>query len=240
MMVTRLNVNEVKLSQLNYEWYLDPSEFNFEKERKKAFLLPQWGIYVCALARARIMDATWYCGNDAIYSDTDSIKYIGNHEDYFNLVNKETSDKMKKVCNDLSLPFEHFSDLGSFEQEYGGREVSGKFLGAKRYIITDQGETHSTIAGLPKGTLEKYCEIHGYDMYDVFDNNMLMDMSVSCKNAHCYNDKPHQDIIDGTLCAELSSVGIYPIDFTMKLDHYYYYLIQQILEEREAYENRIY
>jgi hypothetical protein len=60
------------------------------------------------------------------------------------------------------------------------------------------------------------------------------------KNAHCYNDKPHQQYIDGVLCAELSSVGIYPIDFTMKLSDYYLACIQAEEERNEAYESRIY
>lgn len=240
MCCTRLVTSEVKMSQLTYEWYLDGSEFDYEKERKKAFLLPQWAIYICALARARICSAILACGDDSIYTDTDSIKYLGDHEEYFNMVNKMTREKMFKTCALLGLDPVYFDDLGSFETEYGGREVKGKFLGAKRYIITDEGKDLVTIAGLPKGTLQKYCKDNNLNIYDVFSDGMIMDLNVSCKNAHTYNDKPHQDWIAGELCAELSSVGIYPIDFTMKLDRYYMHLINNMLEERRPYEIRVY
>lgn len=251
MSVTKLNISEVKMSNIDYRWYLDDSEFNYDKERDKAFLLPQWGIYICAYSRSRILQAIYNCGRDAVYSDTDSIKYLGDHEEYFKAVNKNTAETMKKVCERYDLDYSYFYDLGSFEKEYGGREVSGKFLGAKRYLITDQGETEVTIAGLPKKSLPEFVdrlnlqhEITEYSprvsIYDVFDNGMLINAEVSMKNAHTYNDDMHTDIIDGVYCAELSSVGIYPIDFTMKLSYYYMALIQAEKERNERYESRIY
>lgn len=247
MTVTRLNTSEVKMSQLNYEWYLDPSTFNYEKERKKAFLLPQWGIYVCALARERVCLGILACsstgkidGSDACYSDTDSIKYLGDHEDYFTMVNANTREIMKNVCNMYGLEYEYFDDLGTFESEYGGRQVTAKFLGAKRYIITDQGKNIVTIAGLPKRALNEYCDKNNLNIYDVFNDHMLMNIDVSLKNAHQYNDEPHHDIIDGVPVSELSSVGIYPIDYTMKLDSFYATMIQYINERGLSYEDRIY
>ncbi len=243
MTVTRLNTSEVKMSQLDYTWYLDPSAFDYDRERKKAFLLPQWGIYVCALARERICLSILACGDDgrdSIYTDTDSIKYLGDHDDYFELVNKKTHETMKKVCNMYGLEYQYFDDLGSFEPEYGGRTVTGKFLGAKRYIITDQGRDIVTIAGLPKNALAEYCKNNGLNIYDVFNDNMLMSIDVSLKNAHQYNDEPHHDIINGVPVSELSSVGIYPIDFTMRLDSFYATMINMINERSLQYEDRIY
>lgn len=258
MTVTKLNTSEVKMSQLDYTWYLDDSEFNYDNERKKAFLLPQWGIYICAYSRYRIQLAIHsmigkdgLAGKDSIYTDTDSIKYIGDHEDYFNEVNRKTAETMKDVCKMYDLNYDYFYDLGSFEPEYNRREVMGKFLGAKRYIITDKDDTHITVAGLPKKSLTDYInrkkiqwEIYqegAYpDIYEFFDDGMLLNSEVSMKNAHCYNDSPHSEIIDGVLCAELSSVGIYPIDFTMKLSEYYMILIRLEKERAEQYEDRIY
>lgn len=239
----KLVTNEVKLSQIDGTWFLDSSKFDYEKERKKAILLPQWGIYVCALARERICTAIYFTGekgHDALYSDTDSIKYVGGHEQYFEMVNDATRTNMKKACERLNLDFDLFYDLGSFDKEYGGREVRAKFLGAKRYIIEDQGKPKVTIAGLPKGALENYCKTHQKDIFETFEHGMLMNVEVSLKKAHSYNDEPHEDIIDGVPVAELSSVGIYPIDFTMKLNEYYLALISHYKEVDEQYEKRIY
>lgn len=240
MTVTRIAEGQVIMSQIDYKWDIDDSNFNYEEEKKKAFLLPQWGIYVTAYSRYRICNTILDIGNDAIYSDTDSIKYIGDHEDYFDRINAIIHDDMKKVCAEYDLDYDLFHDLGEFEQEYGGRAVKGKFLGAKRYIITDQGKDIVTIAGLPKNSLTNYCKKHNLNIYDVFNDNMLMDIDVSMKNAHCYNDAPHHDIIDGVPVSELSSCGIYPIEFTMKLDAYYAFLINDLKERSKRYETRIY
>lgn len=157
---------------------------------------------------------------------------------------------MKKVCEMYSLDYSLFDDLGSFEKEYD-KPVRGKFMGAKRYIIQDDTGYHVTIAGLPKNSLIEYInklkiqyEIYGYgsypDMFKLFENRMLLNSEVSLKNAHCYNDDAHTHKIDGVECMELSSVGIYPIDFTMKLSDFYLSLIQNEIERSKNYENRIY
>lgn len=254
MCCTRMVENEVCMSELSCEWYLDGSKFDYEKERKKAFLLPQWGIYICAYSRMRILTAISMMGEggrDACYSDTDSIKYVGNHDDVIEIINKQARTTMKDVCKRYELDYSLFWDLGSFEKEYEGKEVEMKFLGAKRYLVKDESGYHTTIAGLPKKALQGFVnklklqhDIFEYGTYpeefDIFTDKMLLSADVSLKNAHQYNDEPHAGIIDGVQCYELSSVGIYPIDFTMKLSEFYLALIATIEEGRLQYENRIY
>lgn len=251
MTVTRLVTDEVKMSEISCNWYSDNSDFDYEKERSRAFLLPQWGIYVCAYSRYRILMAIYNLGKDACYSDTDSIKYVGEHDDYFNKVNNDTQAIMKDVCNMYGLDYSVFYDLGSFASEYQGRKVTAKFLGAKRYIIKDIDGYHVTIAGLPKKSLTGYInklklqhEIYQYgeypNMFDMFSHNMFLDAEISLKNAHTYNDDVHTHTIAGVKCMELSSVGIYPIDFTMKLSDFYLSLIAMQQERSLQYESRIY
>lgn len=252
MCVTRLVENEILISDISCDWYVDSSKFNYDKERKKAFLLPQWGIYICAYSRFRILSAIFSLGKDACYSDTDSIKYIGNHSDYFEKVNEETRRTMKEVCDRYNLNYDLFYDLGSFEQEYEGKQVQAKFLGAKRYMIKHNGNYEITVAGLPKKALQGYFnklkiqhimfEYGNYplDMFELFSDKMFLSAEVSLKNAHSYNDEPHHTTINGYECFELSSVGIYPIDFTMKLSEFYMVLIQLEKERTKQYEDRIY
>ena len=258
MCCTRLVESEVMLSDVTCEWYLDYNSFDYDKERKKAFLLPQWGIYICAYSRFRILESIYQisdgkgrAGNQACYSDTDSIKYVGNHDEFIEVSNKATRLKMKEVCERYNLDYSLFYDLGSFEKEYGGRGVRAKFLGAKRYIIEQDGEYYTTIAGLPKKALAGYVagrkiqwEIYQYGDYpttfSIFTDKMLLSADVSLKNAHTYNDEPHAGTINGVGVFELSSVGIYPIDFTMKLAPYYMTLITMLNERTEHYEDRIY
>lgn len=250
MTVTRLVTSEVKMSDISCMWYDDNTGFDYDKERERAFLLPQWGIYVCAYSRHRILTAIHSIGRDAVYSDTDSLKFIGDHSDYFEAINKQTEKIMIDVCKRYNLPIDLFNDLGSFENEYGDTGVTAKFLGAKRYITLEDDGYHTTIAGLPKKALSNYLdklkiqyEIYGGkypDMFEIFTDKMLLNSDVSLKNAHTYNDDYHSNIIDGVKCEELSSVGIYPIDFTMKLSQFYLALIQAESEEQKNYESRIY
>jgi hypothetical protein len=68
----------------------------------------------------------------------------------FEEINTATEKTVKYMCEELDLDYSLFYDLGSFESEYNGDELTGKFLGAKRYIVTYKGVDHVTIAGLPK------------------------------------------------------------------------------------------
>ena len=252
MCVTRLVESEITLDNITCEWGSDNSNFDYESERKRAFLLPQWGIYICAYSRKRILEAIYSCGKDSLYTDTDSIKYIGNHSEYFEKENTKCREIMRDVCGLYNLDYNLFYDLGSFEKEFDGDKVKAKFLGAKRYIIKHNGNYEVTVAGLPKNSLKELYtklkiqyEIFNYkkyplEIFDYFTDRMLLDSEVSLKNAHTYNDEPHTSIINGVKCCELSSVGIYPIDFTMKLSEFYIRLINQLRESEVNYESRIY
>ena len=241
MTVTRLTEKEIALDD-NNEWIIE-NNFNYEEEKRKAFLLPQWGIYVCAYSRYRLLEMLYKIQKDGkyegIYCDTDSIKCVGDYNKLFENENKKIENTMKKVCNMYNLDFSVFHDLGSWEKEFS--KVKGKFLGAKRYIITDEnGNTKATIAGLPKKSFMEYCKKYNKNPYDVFNDNMMMDIEVSFKNASCYNDLPHYDIVEGEKMMELSSVGIFPIEFTMNVNDYYLNQIEILKRRYEKNESRVY
>lgn len=241
MTVTRLSEKEYVLDE-NNEWSVI-SDFDYEREKTKSFLLPQWGIFVCAYSRYRLLKTLIKikAGDtyEGVYCDTDSIKYVNSYDDIFINDNKNTEKIMKGVCKKYGLDFEIFHDLGSWEKEY--TNVKSKFLGAKRYILTDEkGNIKTTIAGLPKKALLEYCKKNNKNPYDVFTHKMLIDIDVSFKNASCYNDTPHSDIIEGVKMMELSSVGIFPIEFTMKLNEIYLAEILKLKERYSKNENRIY
>lgn len=245
LLVTRLVEKEILYTD---DWHVDKSAFDFESEKEKAFLLPQWGVYVTAHARAELLNTVAdieqeaVCdGGDVLYCDTDSIKmlHFDKHKHLIEEYNDDTKKKMVDVCKRYNLPLEHFDDLGCFDIEY--ENYTSKFLGAKRYITTDdKGKTKVTVAGLPKNALPDYCEREHKDIYDVFNNNMFMDIDVATKNASCYNDEPHSDIIDGVRMSELSSIGIFPIPFTLKLKDLYLMQIESINGQNRKFEFRDY
>lgn len=172
------------------------------------------------------------------YCDTDSIKLLHYDmvKDIVSDYNQKRAEQMKQICKQKNLPFELFNDLGGFDLEY--TNVTGKFLGAKRYIITHDGETTVTVAGLPKSVLPDYCKKNNLDIYDVFKDGMMLGVEVAMKNAHAYFDEPYEEEVNGQVMRELSGCGIFKIPFTMKLDEFFAYQIRSIQHQNEKLEIR--
>ena len=69
---------------------------------------------------------------------------------------------------------------------------------------------------------------------------MLLDIEVSGKKTAIYNDEPHENIINGKLMKELSSVSIVDIPFNLHLSQLYLLLLNDYLEENEKLEERVF
>lgn len=126
-----------------------------DKHNKRAFLNYAWGVWTTCWSRRRLADGiNIVTKNDTepfnfIYSDTDSIKYIGDvsFKDYNDKVEAEAircgayaSDNKGEV---------HF--MGVYEDE--GYKLPNRFktLGAKKYVLEDEDKKlHITIAGVNK------------------------------------------------------------------------------------------
>lgn len=147
------------------------------------FLFYPWGIYVTAHARRRLYQAIHEVGNDFVYCDTDSVKFVNMsaHADYFEKVNKQAHEKMQLVSARADKPIDYIIPqapngerkcLGVWEKEF----VATKFksLGAKRYIYElPNGERKITVAGSNKaGTLE-YLETFE-DPFEAFNENLIV------------------------------------------------------------------
>lgn len=134
-------------------------------EKRNRFLFYPWGIWVTAHARWRLHDAILAIGDDFRYCDTDSVKFVGNHDDYFSLVNQtawremENCAKRNKIPLDYMIPRSPAGEqkcMGVWEKEWDG--VDFKTLGAKRYLIhfkkerdiKKHGEWELTVAGTNK------------------------------------------------------------------------------------------
>lgn len=205
-------------------------ELRCAKTFPKVRLLPQWGCWVTAHARKRLLDMVYEIDDDVIYCDTDSIYFINpkDHESKVEAWNDHIHSYNKHV---LGLP-EEFETLGDFDWLSKDNYTRFKTLGAKRYIKTGtDGHTEVTIAGLPKGTLEAAALDANKDIYDFFTDGMELSILFSKKNAHMYNDLPTDAVIDGVAMHEETSLGIYPVSFTLTLDEYYASCIDYVIEE---------
>lgn len=125
------------------------------KHNKSAFLNYAWGVWCTAHSRKRLSDGIDIVTKNGsepmnfIYSDTDSIKYVGDVDfsDYNNMVQKQALDtKAYAVDNNGEVHF-----MGVYEPEGYDKPNRFKTLGAKKYVLEDHDKKlHITIAGVNK------------------------------------------------------------------------------------------
>lgn len=165
------------------------------------FLFYGWGIWVTAYARRNLFTGIKELGNDYIYADTDSLKFINLdvHKDYFNRYNEIVVLKLKKAMEHHKLPFEmctpttiegKVKTLGVWD--YEGMYKKFKTLGAKRYMIVDENDKLSlTISGVNKKHAVPYL-LKKYGSNDAvlrqFKEGMLIPKDYTGKMTHTYID----------------------------------------------------
>lgn len=217
----------------------------FDELKRNEILLPFYGIWCTAYARYNLLHYGFkkfsYANSDyqAFYGDTDSIKYkniIGNQyifDDFNNRIHRMNAT-MYVGKYDRKL----FMNLGKFDFE--GKWWKCKFLGAKRYIynVAENGkiETHVTIAGCRKGSLQEYCKNNNIDIYTAFSDGLQLSEKDSHKMTTKYNDDIMQmeftDIKGNKVIQEeLSNVSLVDIPFTMSMSSVYVGLILQLKEK---------
>ena len=166
------------------EWVdREAPEEEIEKDLSKRWLAYQWGIYVCAHSRAklvRMICEVEAAGGHVIYYDTDSIKYIpsgdGRTEAVFEEENKRIREIRKKypILKAAAFNGKPGKGLGEWDAEILDSTKKPllcpfKTLGAKRYLYHQpDGEWtytggewakegvgwHLCVAGLPKCAVE--------------------------------------------------------------------------------------
>ena len=226
MSVTRFHFDNIAYE--NDEW-TTTNDFDYLKEVSKQFLSPFWGIWVTANARFNLLSNLHKIGEDAVYCDTDSIKFLNadKHMQVFDDWNKNMIAINKAMCAERNLDFGIFSDLGCFDLD--GKYEQMKTLGSKRYLVKENGKYKATIAGLPKKVIPSLAE-KGINPFDLFENEMEIDISESHKLTTCYNDNETSCRVDGELMTEKSSVALYEIPFKLSITNEYRNYINYIMQ----------
>ena len=189
-------------------------KYNNDKNR---FLYYAWGVWVCAYARSRVMNAILAVGeNDYLYCDTDSVKFKNwaEHLDYFKGQNEIARKLLDKAC-----AFHHFNKkmvapvttkgevkpLGFWD--FDGLYKHFKALRAKCYcvveyldvnkktyeLLTDKTELEITVAGLNKKvTVPWLLDQFKTDMgvLEHFKDGLSVPPEATGKNTHTYIDHP--------------------------------------------------
>lgn len=212
MMVTDIvkDVNEysdewqsIKIADLPEQQFMEKmnemiSDYN---ESKNRFLYYPWGIFITAYARRNLWTGILAFGLDYVYSDTDSIKCLNyeEHTDYINWYNNDIIHKMENMCDfykiDKTLLKPKTKDgkekmIGVWDFE--GTYTKFKTLGAKRYMVEQDGKIEITVAGLSKQNgVEYLLKVNNNDnqkVFDMFQNNMYIPKDETGKMTHTYID----------------------------------------------------
>lgn len=136
----------------------DPEEL-LKESNKKAFLLYQWGVWVCSWGRFQLEGLIQAVGyTNFVYCDTDSVKYISSAEidwEKLNAITRKTSEENKTFATDPE-GIKHYMGVVEKEQHY----KYFKTMGAKKYAYVCEelneetgkmeDKLHITIAGVNK------------------------------------------------------------------------------------------
>lgn len=128
------------------------------------FLSYQWGVFVTAYCRRNLQLALDGIGLDVVYCDTDSVKYLNNHDEVFNKINYN----MLQFCEENDIVNYAQRDnkkyyLGVYDFE--GTYQQFKTLGAKKYAFLKNDKYGITVSGLSKIKGAKELEKNGLEFF---------------------------------------------------------------------------
>ena len=215
MMVMRIDRELITYDQKSGEYRIEESPLSdllnkYYKSRNN-FLSYQHGVWVTALARKKLRDMLNIVGNDVVYCDTDSIKFINKkHLKEFEKMNdsliKQAKESGAYAADKTGT--EHY--LGVWE--YEGVYEEFKTLGAKKYIVRKNGRYHSTIAGVSKQA--------GHEFFNRYGIAAFRSGTVIENSGHLvafYNDEDiHHINVDGVEMITGSNIAL--IDDTYTID----------------------
>lgn len=227
MMVTRLYESEV--SYADDQWAIVPGK-SYEKQIQNLFLLPQWGIYVTAIARYRLLVMTFRLHLYVVYNDTDSIK-LTCYNNHVRRILAEYNQKLINLNNQLSGGDPDLFNLGTFDYEGCYRRF--KTLGAKRYIYyDDSGSLHAVISGLPDAAEHLKAS---HKPFDTFNDEMEVDCSRRLVSE--YHDEEYSGYVAGELMYEKSGVALYETHYKLTISGDYRKILAYIKNqvERRSY-----
>lgn len=197
---------EKKMSEEEMQEALDKYYSNH-----RSFLNYSWGVFVTAYARRELEDGLNIAGLDTIYCDTDSVKFIGDHEKEF----EEYNFRLNKECKEKGI--KNYAEvngkryyMGIFDKEHGYDEFIT--LGAKKYAFLQNGKLGITVSGLSKKKgaeeLEKKGGLRRFQRNEVFYN--------SGRTIAQYNsEKVHDITVDGCTFSTASNLAIVDTTYTL-------------------------
>lgn len=190
------------------------------KAKRKAFLCYQWGVWVTAWSRLRLEEGIRLVGDDFVYCDTDSVKYLGEHDWTKYNVKRKLDSKDSGAYADDPKGKRHY--MGVYESEGTYEEFST--LGAKKYVYRQDGKLHITISGVAKK--EGAAELEENGGITAFKEGFIFVKGGGTESV--YNDDPEVKSIeiDGHTVPITSNVVIKDSTYTLGITEEYSRLLQ--------------
>lgn len=212
------------------------------------FLFYPWGVWVTAYARANLFSGIRACGDDYIYSDTDSIKILHpeRHMDYINRYNDLVKRKLEASAKHHGIDPSEFSPLNrkGVPKPIGVWDFEGiykrfKTIGAKRYMVEkEDGSYEITVAGVNKSMAMRYILENYQDPMDALDDELTVPASHSGRLTVTYVDEECKGVIMDYLgnpgeYHETSYVHMEPSEYHLTLSDNYKAFIMFLNETME-------
>lgn len=197
------------------------------------------GLFVTSYARRNVYLTLLKLDKSCAYTDTDSIKFIGKHDEIFNDYNNKVVEKYKEVIKhfkgeftmDDFMPVDNKGvkhPIGFFE--FDGFYTEFKTLGAKKYCYREDGELHITLAGVSKSGVKAL-----NDDINMFKKGFKFDYYQSGKLTHVYiNNQSHFDFKDYNgewqHSTQEHGVVLQPTTYTLGITPEYEALVSEYLD----------
>ena len=202
MMVTDISKDEIIY---NDTWSSEPADLEKDitkhNNSNKRFLFYPWGVHVVKVATHNLwLGIMNFCkdSNDYIYSDTDSIKCLNmdKHMDFITAYNKQCEKKLRLMCSKLNIDYSELEPLtikgekkplGVYDHD--GHYDRFKTLGAKRYMVEEDGKINITVSGVNKKVAVPYLlSTYKDKVFEAFNIGLEIPPGKTGKLTHVYID----------------------------------------------------
>ena len=179
--------------------------------KRNNFLTYQWGLFVTAICRTNLQKAIDKIGLDCVYIDTDSVKFVGEHDEVFEQINQEMIDwcTTNDIINYVKVgDYKYF--LGLYDKEKGYDEFVT--LGAKKYAFKQTNKIGITVAGLNKKSgaqeLERKGGLSNFKIGTEFIDS-------GRKTVYYNDDKKHFLTVQGCQIENASNIALVDTTYTL-------------------------
>lgn len=182
-----------------------------------------WAPFITAYVRQSIWDLILECGDDYLYSDTDSVKMTRGSK-YVNSIaayNQRAVEKCSAIAQTVGIEGEPWKRgdkiMGVFEHD--ATYVRFKTWGAKRYLVEKpNGGFDLTVAGVNKRNGTQWLVSSFKDPFKAFQPDLVFPPDACGRKTATYIDECDEYVINGTHVTSPSAIHLEGASYSMGID----------------------